>query len=240
MSFAIISDIHSNLEALSQTYKYIRKRKDVEDIVILGDLVGYGANPNECIRFCKKISKNIIVGNHDYGAVYPEERLFFNIYAAKAAKWTEDNLEEENCNYLKNLPLTISKNRFLFVHSSPHNPEEWSYILNTWDANFQFGVFDQNICFIGHSHVPAIFAEKNFPENENKKFFFSKDEKYIVNVGSIGQPRDRNPNLSFAIFDENEWSLEYIRLDYNIKRAADKILNAELPSFLAERLYHGH
>jgi len=239
MSFAILADIHSNLEALTEAYKYIKKREDIEEIIIVGDIVGYGANPNECIKVCKNISNCIVAGNHDHAAVNPDERLFFNIHAARAAKWTENVLDEEYVQFLKNLPLTLSKGRFLFVHSSPHNPDEWSYIINNWDARFQFGAFNQNICFIGHSHLPAVFAENSLPDKVDNKFFFSKDEKYIVNVGSIGQPRDRNPKLSFCIFDENEWSLENIRLDYDIKKAAGKILKAKLPSGLAERLYNG-
>ena len=240
MSFAIISDIHSNLEALASAYRYIKKRKDIKEIIILGDIVGYGANPNECIKFCRSISKNIVVGNHDRAAIDSNERIYFNVCAADAADWTEKNLMEENFAYLNNLPLKISKGRFLFVHSSPHNPEEWSYILNTWEAKFQFSAFDQNICFIGHSHIPVIFSEKILPENKNEKHFFSQNSKYIINVGSIGQPRDRNPRLSFVIFNEDEWSVEYVRLEYDIKRAAGKIVNAGLPSFLAERLFNGY
>ncbi len=239
MSFALISDIHSNLEALTEAYKYIKKRKDIEEIIILGDIVGYGANPNECIKVCKRISKYIVAGNHDRAAVNPSVRLIFNVSAAKAAKWTENVLKDEYVHFLKNLPLTLNKNRFLFVHSSPHNPEEWSYLWNNWEAKFQFQAFDRNICFIGHSHIPAIFSENNSPQKKNDKFFFSKNEKYIVNIGSIGQPRDRNPKLSFVIFNENELSVEYIRLNYNIKKAADKILKANLPPMLADRLYYG-
>lgn len=240
MSFAIISDIHSNLEALTTAYAYIKRRKEIEEIIINGDIVGYGANPNECIRFCRKISKDIVLGNHDKAVFDPKLRDFFNMYAARAAKWTEEVMEDDYLSFLKNLPLTISKKRFLFVHSTPHNPEEWSYIFTSWDAKFQFNSFDQNICFIGHSHVPAIFAEKGFIDNRDGKYFLSKEEKYIINIGSIGQPRDRNPKLSFAIFNEDEWSVEYARIDYNIKKTAGKILKAGLPSSLADRLYVGY
>jgi diadenosine tetraphosphatase ApaH/serine/threonine PP2A family protein phosphatase len=181
-----------------------------------------------------------VIGNHDRAAIDPNERINFNVYAADAANWTEKNLMEESVAFLNNLPFTVSKNRFMFVHSSPHNPEEWAYILSTWDAKFQFSAFDQNICFIGHSHIPVIFSEKILPENKNEKYFFSQDGKYIINVGSIGQPRDRNPRLSFAIFNEDEWSIEYVRIDYDIKKAAGKILKAGLPSLLAERLFYGY
>ena len=240
MTFAVISDIHSNLEALAETRNYIINREDIEETIILGDLVGYGANPNECIRLCRKISNNIILGNHDLAAVNPNTRLFFNIFAARAAEWTENVLELEYVSYLKNLPLTLNRSRYLFVHSSPDNPEEWLYVSNYREAEVQFEAFKQDICFIGHSHIPVVFVENEQPLRGEGKHYLSRDKRYIINVGSIGQPRDRNPKLSFAIFNENEWSVEYVRLDYNVKKSAGKILKAGLPSPLAERLFFGH
>ncbi|MFC1557753.1 metallophosphoesterase family protein [candidate division KSB1 bacterium] len=240
MAFAVISDIHSNLEALNRALEFIEKKDDIGDVIILGDIVGYGANPNECITLCKEVSNTVILGNHDKAAYDKETRSSFNINAVRSAEWTEENLEDEHIIFLKNLPLTIKRERFLFVHSSPHNPGGWLYISGMFDAQFQLNVFEQSICFIGHTHIPKIFTEGEIPEIKNERYYLSQEEKYIINVGSIGQPRDRNPDLSFAIFNEIEWSVEYVRLDYNIKKAADKIIDAGLPQFLSERLYTGY
>ena len=238
MAFAVISDIHSNLEALNVALEFIKTRDDIDDVVVLGDIVGYGANPNECITICKEVSDTIVLGNHDKAAFDKETRLSFNVNAVRSAEWTEENLEDNNIMFLKNLPLTIKRERFLFVHSSPHNPGGWLYISGMYDA--QFRVFEQSVCFIGHTHIPKIYAEGKVPEKKNGKYYLSQEEKYVINVGSIGQPRDRNPALSFVIFNEDEWSAEYVRLDYDIEKAASKIIEAGLPQFLAERLYTGH
>ena len=240
MAFAVISDIHSNLEALSRALEFIKTRDDVEDVFILGDMVGYGANPNECIVLCREVSDTIVLGNHDKAAFDKETRSFFNINAVSSAEWTKENLEDNNIMFLKNLPLTINRERFLFVHSSPRNPGGWQYISGIYEAQFQFNVFEQSICFIGHTHIPKIFAGGRVPEKKNGKHYLYREEKYIINVGSIGQPRDRNPGLSFVIFNGDEWSAEFVRLDYDIKKAADKIIEAGLPRFLAERLYTGY
>jgi putative phosphoesterase len=154
MRIAIISDIHSNLEALTKALEII-DTKNIDEIVCLGDIVGYGANPNECVEIVKKRAKYVVMGNHDFAvAVDPTELAYFNSYARESALWTRGVLTEENLEFLRSLPFTISIKNLLFVHSSPAQPREWEYIFTEAQAKVQFKYFTEKICFIGHSHLP--------------------------------------------------------------------------------------
>ncbi len=232
MRIAIISDIHSNLEALHTALKIIDK-KNVDELVCLGDIVGYGANPNECAEIVRKRTPHVLLGNHDAAALDLSLTESFNRYARVAAEWTHETLTAENVNYLNNLPMTFVLDDLLFVHSSPYEPEEWHYILSPYDAKQNFLTFKQKICFVGHSHVPGVFCE------DMKTQKIKKNLRYIINVGSVGQPRDGDWRLSFGIFDTKIWSYEHIRAEYEVKTAAEKILKNGLPRFLAERLLVG-
>lgn len=238
MRLAIISDVHSNLEALEGTLQEIKQRK-VDAVIVLGDIVGYGADPNACIELCRELTSYIITGNHDYAVIHSEETQYFNNYAAKAVHWTATNITEENSDFLNSLPMLIPWENYLFVHSAPLKPAEWEYIMNQWDAEPQFAGFSQKICFIGHTHVPVIFRKNNRAIASYGGIELPLHEQLIINVGSVGQPRDGNHKLSFAIFDDQQWQLEVVRLNYDIEKAARKIVNAGLPSALAERLFYG-
>jgi putative phosphoesterase len=220
MRIAIISDIHSNLEALKRAQVEIEREK-VDEVVCLGDIVGYGANPNECVDIVKSLTAHVLLGNHD------------NPFARIAAEWTADTLTEDNKDYLAALPFTVERNGILFVHASPLKPEEWNYVLTPSDAAENFDAMPTDVCFIGHSHVPEVFGEDPWTRN------IVRGEKFIVNVGSIGQPRDGNPKLSFGIFDTELWGYRNVRLDYDIELAAFKIKKAGLPKNLADRLFVG-
>ncbi|HLF13589.1 MAG TPA: metallophosphoesterase family protein [Bacteroidota bacterium] len=232
MRIAIISDIHSNLEALNRALKEIEREK-VDEIICLGDIVGYGANPNECVDIVKELSPHVLLGNHDEAAIDLSKTEFFNPFARIAAEWTGDTLTEENKDYIAGLPLILERNGIFLVHASPVHPQEWNYILTPSDAAENFPAMPSEVCFIGHSHVPEVFGEDLWTRN------VVKGEKFIVNVGSIGQPRDGNPKLSFGIFDTELWSYRNLRLDYDIELAAFKIKKAGLPKNLADRLFVG-
>jgi len=232
MRIAIISDIHSNLEALNRALKEIEREK-VDEIVCLGDIVGYGANPNECVDLIKKTTSSVLLGNHDEAAIDLSKTEFFNPFARIAAEWTGQQLTEENRDYIAGLELTLELSGLFFVHASPVEPGEWNYILTPSDAAENFHVMPVDVGFIGHSHVPEVFCEDLWTRE------IVKGEKFIVNVGSIGQPRDGNPALSFGIFDTNLWSYRNLRLEYDIELAAFKIRKAGLPKNLAERLFVG-
>jgi putative phosphoesterase len=234
MRIAIISDIHSNLEALTKALEII-DTKNIDEIVCLGDIVGYGANPNECVEIVKKRAKYVVMGNHDFAvAVDPTELVYFNSYARESDLWTRSVLTEENLEFLRSLPFTISIKNLLFVHSSPAQPREWEYIFTEAQAKVQFKYFTEKICFIGHSHLPGIFPETGLYNGK-----IDKNNRYIINVGSIGQPRDGDWRLSFGIFDTDTWTYENIRSEYEVDKASLKILQNGLPDFLARRIIIG-
>lgn len=232
MRFAIISDIHSNLEALNKAFSIIDTRK-VDSIICLGDVVGYGANPNECVAIVKKRCSTTLLGNHDAAALDLSVAQHFSTYARLSAEWTAEHLLSEHRSFLETLPLTASKEGALFVHASPFEPSEWYYIVSFLDARQAFAHFSEEICFVGHSHLPGVFGETSPGQR------VASGERFVVNVGSIGQPRDGNPKLSFGIFDTDRWEYENVRAEYDIKRASEKIINAGLPRALADRLKSG-
>jgi diadenosine tetraphosphatase ApaH/serine/threonine PP2A family protein phosphatase len=241
MKAAIISDIHSNLEALQAIIKDIKKRR-IKNTFCLGDLVGYGANPNECIEICLKEAKLVIAGNHDWAAINKTNISVFNSVAAKAIRWTQQNTRKNNLNKLKRLKLTEKIDSILLVHATPRNPAKWNYLFTLNEFEAEFSLFDTQVCFVGHSHIPsAVFQDANGYTDflRENPFPLLKDRKYIINVGSVGQPRDLDPRASYAIYDGNNHSIEIIRLDYNIPLAQQKIVDNGLPEVLAERLLVG-
>jgi predicted phosphodiesterase len=230
--FAIISDIHSNLEALSKALDLIDEHS-VDEIVCLGDIVGYGANPNECIRLVRNRCRIVLLGNHDAAALNPVVGDTFTKNARIAIAWTREQLNAENKAFLERLPLTARRDGVLFVHGSPYQPALWYYVISEEEAEAAFQSFSEQICFIGHSHFPAIFSEDGPVRS------ISRDSRHLVNVGSVGQPRDGNSRLSIGIFDTTAWSYKNIRSDYPAEIAAGKILQAGLPRALADRLTIG-
>jgi predicted phosphodiesterase len=241
MKAAIISDIHSNLEALKAVIKDIKKRR-IKNTFCLGDLVGYGANPNECIDICTKETKIVIAGNHDWATINKTNLSTFNPVAAEAVRWTQKIIKKSNLNKLKKLQLSKMVDRILLVHATPRNPAKWDYLFSLEEFENEFSAFDTQVCFIGHSHIPsAVFQDANGYTDFLKEnpFPIIKSRKYIVNVGSVGQPRDLDPRASYAIYDGNNNSIEIVRLDYNIPLAQQKIIDNGLPEVLAERLLVG-
>lgn len=232
MRYAVISDIHSNREALSRALDLIDGMQ-VDEIVCLGDIVGYGADPNECVRLVRERCSLSVLGNHDAAALDPSVAHDFNVVARRAVEWTAAALSPDHADFLRTLPMTAVKDGLRFVHSSPQWPESWEYIMDHHDAGQAFGGFTESICFIGHTHVPGIFTQTGRAKR------VTRDERYIINVGSIGQPRDGNPKLSFGIFDTDAWNYEQVRSEYDIQSAAARIYAAGLPEELGNRLMFG-
>jgi predicted phosphodiesterase len=229
---AIISDIHSNLEALTKAMEII-DRRSVDEIICLGDIVGYGANPNECIELVRQRCCVIIKGNHENAVENISLTEYFTDDARVAIFWTRKQLTENNFDYLLTLPLSHKADDLLFVHASPCNPAEWHYILDNADTSAAFRCFSELICFIGHTHTPAVFS------TSGGSIGITKEGRSIINVGSIGQPRDRNTDLSFGIFNTRTWMYENIRSPYDMEIAAWKILKTTLPPKLGQRLLIG-
>lgn len=239
MKIAIISDIHSNLAALKTAFDFIKDAK-VDKIVCLGDIVGYGPRPNECVELIQKNCQVSLMGNHDHAVLGLTDTYYFNQYAREAVNWTRRTLTLHNRAYLENLTFSHHENEFLYVHSTPLHPEEWHYILSDYEAKHYLDELKQRICFVGHSHIPLVFSteEASFYK-ESIELDYHK-EKYIVNVGSVGQPRDGDPRLCFVIFDTESGLLQFIRLEYPIEETYNEILENQLPPFLAMRLRAGH
>jgi predicted phosphodiesterase len=232
MRIAIISDIHSNLEALTKAIEII-DQQSVDEIICLGDIVGYGANPNECIELVRRRCDIVIKGNHEEAILDITQAEQFTNNARSAILWTLDQTTQENLDYIRSLSLVHRRSDALFVHASPCEPEEWHYIFEEDAAASTFYCFSESLCFIGHTHMPAIFSANGYASG------ITKNERYLVNVGSIGQPRDRNTQLSFGILDTDSWTYENIRAPYDVETTVRKILNTDLPARLGQRLLIG-
>lgn len=240
MLYAVISDVHANLEALSTVLQDIKKRK-IKDILFLGDAVGYGPNPNECLDVLSKRCMLAIAGNHDRAAIGLANIDYFNKHARESIKWTAATLTKKNIDILNSLPLikVLKNDSILLVHSTPKEPEEWHYLLSLWDAEVNFHYFEQMFCFLGHSHQPFIIERIPSGELLTYKDAVKVNEKnrYIINAGSVGQPRDRDPRACYAII--NDGKIEIIRLEYDIEKTQEKMKKAGLPLHLIERLAEG-
>jgi putative phosphoesterase len=232
MRIAIISDIHSNFEALTKALEIIDQRM-VDEIICLGDIVGYGANPNECIELVRARCTSVVKGNHDEAVLHIDITQHFTENARKAIIWTSQQLTDESYEFLRSLPFALQKNNLYFVHASPCNPSEWHYILTEEEAENTFHCFSESLCLIGHTHIPAIYSPRG------RLYRIAAGERCLINVGSIGQPRDGNSSLSFGLLDTKAWMYENIRSPYDVETAMWKIIKADLPAHLAHRLLRG-
>jgi len=235
----ILSDIHSNLAALLKAFQYIENLKP-DKIVCLGDIVGYGPRPNECVELIQQKCQISLMGNHDHAVLGLTDTYHFNQHAREAINWTRRALTIQNKAYLENLTFSHHENEILYVHSTPLHPEEWHYILSEYEARQYFPQIKQRLCFVGHSHIPLVFSSADPPVFDEELDLSDKNKHYIINVGSIGQPRDGDPRLCFAIYDTDSGILNYVRLQYPIQETYDEILENKLPAFLAMRLFAGH
>lgn len=246
MKVILISDIHSNYEALKSFEKNV-ENAEFDEIWCLGDVVGYGAEPNECIQWVKNNCKYILMGNHDYAILESQEKFLFNEYAKRAIEWTAERLFQGNKEFISSFKINFRIHNVLLVHSSPSNPLKWKYIFSADEALYNFNFFEEKVCFIGHTHIPIIFEFKEghlkiiYPEYRMGKFVYrmDRDAKYLINPGSIGQPRDGDPRGSFCIFDLEYYLIEFFRFEYPVEKAAEKIFKNNLPPFLGERLFIG-
>lgn len=232
MKIAIISDIHSNLEALTAVLNEIDQQK-ISHAYCLGDVVGYGANPNECIQLLQDRKIPCIAGNHDKAAIKEIDIENFSDNARAGIFWTRSVLTIEALDFLRNLPLSMEEHGILFVHSAPDEPQEFRYLFYPEDTFSSFKSFSTPLCCVGHTHRPAIFCEDMVSTN------LSREKKFIINVGSVGQPRDGNWRSCFVVFDTKTWSLEHVRVEYDVETARKKIIEAGLPKKLGDRLLVG-
>ncbi|MFH1220536.1 MAG: metallophosphoesterase family protein [Candidatus Eisenbacteria bacterium] len=241
MRYVMISDIHANLEALEAARVEI-KRISPDRVLCLGDIVGYGASPVECIEAVKQLAGVTVAGNHDFGVAGRTNIRYFNSYARHAVLWTVGALEPEHLAYLGSLPLThVEDGRFRIVHATPSDPAIWDYIFSREQALREFGAFPEQICFVGHSHQAGIFRmdEDGGVERDVSTIEVVAGRKYIINVGSVGQPRDGDSRACLCTYDSDTGGVAMVRVDYDVKAAQKRIISAGLPAVLANRLAYG-
>jgi diadenosine tetraphosphatase ApaH/serine/threonine PP2A family protein phosphatase len=240
MVHAILSDLHGNLEALEAVLADL-ERVGPESIVCLGDFVGYGASPNECIERLRPRLAGAVVGNHDLAACGRIALGGFNADAAAAARWTDVALSPGNRAYLEALPFALEWEGALLVHAAPAAPGEWRYVLSPPDAKAEMSASPLPLCFIGHSHYAGAFDLDGGHVRYTRaaEIRLEPDHRYLVNVGSVGQPRDGDPRAAYLSFDPAARVLRHVRVEYDVDGAMRRIVAAGLPEFLAERLRWG-
>jgi predicted phosphodiesterase len=239
MKFAIIADIHANLEAFQTVLADIKEQKCTH-YACVGDVVGYGANPKECLKIVRDMGMPCVKGNHDEYCSMDEQLDGFNAHAAEAVNWTRKQLSEDERQWLKDLKYFRLVTSFSMVHATLDGPQRWGYVFDRLAAAASFTYQNTSVCFFGHTHVPVAFIRDTMVRGGTySKFKVDPSKKYFVNVGSVGQPRDNNPKAAYVVYDVDEGVIELRRLEYDIAAAQKKILDAGLPPRLAERLSYG-
>jgi predicted phosphodiesterase len=239
MRFAIISDIHANLEALESVLADAEEHHCTH-YVCLGDLVGYNANPRECVHIVRELDCPIVKGNHDEQASLPQTSGDFNEMAERAMKWTREQLDDDTREWLHELRMQRQVRDFTIVHATLDTPAQWGYVFRDFDAAASFTYQHTTLCFFGHTHIQCAFVRDDRAHRTvNEQIHIEFGKKYFVNAGSVGQPRDGDWRAAYSIYHAEENLIEQRRVRYNIDLARRKILDAGLPRLLADRLALG-
>jgi predicted phosphodiesterase len=240
MKYAILSDIHANVDALEVVLKDT-KEQGCTHYVCLGDVVGYGPNPRECIEIIRNLNCPTVMGNHDEYVAKEQALTGFNPMAADGIKWTREQLNADEKQWLRELKYVRAVDPFTIVHATLDLPERWAYVFDKLAAAASFNYQHTAVCFNGHTHIPIAFIRTpaGIQGGLYTKIKIEVARKYFVNVGSIGQPRDRNPKASYVIFDLLNNVIESRRVAYDVAAVQKKIRAAGLPETLAQRLEQG-
>jgi diadenosine tetraphosphatase ApaH/serine/threonine PP2A family protein phosphatase len=262
LKIAVFSDIHSNLEAYRASLLDIARRGEVGALWCLGDVVGYGADPELCIGITAALGgkmgrpelddefaagvdalagklRRIVLGNHDAASFGDRIINFFSEAARAAALWTADNISPAARLFLQGVPLTAAEGDVLLVHATPSRPREFHYITGAAQACEAFDNTDARVVFYGHTHRGGVMADRDGGAAVVGPEEFGRDGRFLVNAGSVGQPRDGDPRACYVVYDVDAEAVEFVRLEYDVDAAAEKIRKAGLPEMLAERLYQG-
>lgn len=242
MRVLVISDIHANLTAFETVLE--DAKGDWDYVWCLGDVVGYGPDPNECVDLLRSLPHLCLAGNHDWAALNRLDIRTFNPDARKAVQWTQDTLRKDVVEYLEALPTTFVIGNYTLAHGSPREPV-WEYILEPLVAALNFASFETDYCLVGHTHQPVIYQLMN-EQGETKPIAPTygrprqlEGHRQIINPGSIGQPRDANPKAAYAILDTETNTFEHRRVAYDIKAVQDRMRGHDMPERLIVRLEHG-
>jgi len=239
MGYGIIADIHGHLEGLQVVLADIQAQRCTH-VVCLGDVVGYGANPKECLDIIRGMNIPVVKGNHDEYIGSSEDPEGFNDAAAEAVSWSRNQLTEDDRKWLRELKYFRLVANFSIVHATLDAPQRWGYVFEKLEAAASFTYQNTQVCFFGHTHVPVAFIrDTGVRGGTYSKFRVESGKKYFVNVGSVGQPRDGDPRAAYVIYDLPQQTIELRRLEYDIPTAPRKIRAAGLPERLADRLATG-
>ncbi len=242
MRVGIISDVHGNLPALEQVLRAV-DAASCDELLFLGDAVGYGPQPDECVAALGDRVVLAILGNHDDAVLGRTNPYSFNDYAMRAALWTRRIISAETRAALAGYTLIGRRGGALYVHATPANPQAWEYLFTSTEAERQFAAFSEPFCFIGHSHMPGGFIrtpEGRITAFRPQRLLLNDQFRYIINVGSVGQPRDGDPRACFVLHDQEQGIVEFRRVDYPVERTQALMAECHLPEFLIRRLQQGH
>lgn len=241
MRYGFFSDVHANLEALEAVAEDFQAQK-LDQVFFLGDAVGYGASPNECLELIRKLSSKNLMGNHDYAALGLMDTDYFNQYARESVEWTKTILQNGSHEIMASFYLTYKFDNLHVVHATPKEPEAWHYILNLSEAEENFNYFTKKVCLIGHSHRPVIikkYQDRHCFIHGDSQVTLEDGFRYLINIGSVGQPRDGNPDACYLIYTTETQQMQLRRVPYDVKKAQKKMKKVGLSSYLAERLALG-
>lgn len=232
MRVAVLSDIHGNIRAFEAVLERLETLQ-VDEVYCLGDIVGYGPDPDECIDLVRARCALTVMGNHDAALCGRISLDHFDPAGRKALQKSAGLVRKSNLEFLSQLPLVVSAHGMTLAHASPHEPGSWAYIHSPIAAREAFGAFSTPLCFIGHTHVPIVIDE-NLRESN-----FRRDTRLLVNAGSVGQPRDGHPEAAAGILDTDHCTWELLRVGYDVGKTVEAIHRAHFPPVLAERLEGG-
>jgi predicted phosphodiesterase len=238
----ICSDIHGNIRAFEAVLA-LRKDHEPCKILFLGDVVGYGAHPDECLDLLLDLPRaTLILGNHEWALLDEDERRFLNKYAYEAISWSRKKLKRRyDSRFNDDFELVVNRPEYIAAHASPYQALDWPYIYSASGADPLFRNLDFNTCFIGHTHIPLVYTyNKGFERIEpGAAIKLDTEKRYLINPGSVGQPRDRDARASCCIWDMEDSTLTFLRCEYDVEAEANDIRRAGLPAFLADRLLSG-
>lgn len=241
MRYGIFSDVHSNLEALTAVLEAFRK-ESIEEYLCVGDIVGYAADPLACIERVREVAEAAVAGNHDWAAIGLLSDAYFNEFAREALVWTRQRIGLGERAYLEALGLVYKNKDLTLVHGTLEDPPAFDYLIDEADAAASAAALENNICFVGHSHVAGIFAVE--PSGRLWRLSgttsgIGEGNKYIVNVGSVGQPRDGDPRASYCVYDSARKKVWLKRAAYDVASARRRVIAEGLPAYLGDRLLYG-